>query len=242
MINVVVGQKGGVGKTTISNHILPYLTNSNVVTEIDNNNFSSIYSNSTVVTGTSVTAKQNELEKALNDADFDSFEGNVIIDAGGGDDSSKVIKAIKEIGLEVEYWLPFTADFETLKVLQNTRELIGDAKTNLIFSNFYDIEKDFWFIFGNDEFGIDENLEILNNFDNIYQVKNSILLGMAKSFRTTIWDLAIVHENYQLDEIKKEWREKGREFYHQALQRHRLSISCNNLLQEVNDSKNSIKV
>ena len=43
MINVTVGQKGGVGKTTISNHILPYLTNSNVITEIDNNNFSSIY-------------------------------------------------------------------------------------------------------------------------------------------------------------------------------------------------------
>lgn len=239
-IAVVLGQKGGIGKTTISNHVLPYLTSSNAIIEIDNNNFSSIYTKSKQIRGQSVTTKAKDLEKALNDADFDSFESNIIIDVGGGDDTTKVIKAVKEIGLEVHWYLPLTADFETLQVLQNTRELIGDAQTNLIFSNFSNLEEDFWFVFGSEEYGISENLEILNYFNNTYKVKNSNLFSISKSFKTTVWDLALVHKQYNLQKIKKEWRELGREEYHKKMQLHRLSVSCDSLLEEVKNSKNAI--
>jgi len=242
VINVVFGQKGGIGKTLISNHVLPYLSGSRMVVEIDNNNFSSIYDNSKKIIGKSTNTSIKELEKTLNDIDYDSSDDNIIVDVGGGDDSTKVINAILEIGLDVEYWLPLSTDFETVKTLRNTRNIIGDAKTNLVFSNFTNLKIDFWFIFGSEEYGIKENLEILENFNNFYQVKNSVLFGIAKVYKTTIWDLALIHKDYELSKIKNIWRKNGREYYHKALQMHRLSVSCDNFLKGVKSSQNEIGV
>lgn len=241
-INGVVSGKGGTGKTTNANHCLPYLTSSSIVVEIDNNNFSSIYSNSQKINGKTVSTKQSDLEKAIDDADFDSFENNIIIDAGGGEDSIKVIKAIKAVGLKVKYWIPLMPDFETIGVLKNTRELIEDAETNLILSNFRNLEEDFWFIFGSEEYGIEPNLSILKHFTNTYQVPNSNLFGIAKTYKTTVWDLALIQSSYSLEKIKKEWREQGREAYHKNMQMHRLSVACNKLLEQIKSSKNQIEL
>lgn len=242
MINVIVNGKGGVGKTVNANHVLPFLTSSSIVVEIDSNNFSSIYSNSKQIDGKTVTTKQNDLEKAIDDADFDGWEKNIIIDAGGGDDTKKVIKAIQAVGLNVVYWIPLMPDFETIGVLKNTRELIGNDKCNLIFSNFRDLKEDFWFIFGSEEYGIEANIGILEHFDNSYQVPNTNLFGIAKVYKTTIWDLALIHTGYNLEGAKKEWREHGREAYHKNMQMHRLSVACDRLLRQIEESKNQIEV
>ncbi len=242
MINVIVNGKGGVGKTVNANHVLPFLTSSSIVVEIDNNNFSSIYSNSQQIDGKTVTTKQNDLEKAIDDADFDGYKKNIIIDAGGGEDTKKVIKAIQAVGLKVVYWLPLMPDFETIGVLRSTRELIGNDKCNLILSNFRDLKEDFWFIFGSEEYGIEPNIGILEHFDNSYQVPNTNLFGIAKAYKTTIWDLALIHTGYNLEVIKKEWREQGREAYHKNMQMHRLSVACDRLLRQIEESKNQIEV
>ena len=86
MINVIVNGKGGVGKTTTANHVLPYLTESTEIIEIDNNNFSSIYANSKAITGKTIRTNKKDIENALAEADFDTLDHNIIIDCGGGDD------------------------------------------------------------------------------------------------------------------------------------------------------------
>jgi len=240
---VVAGQKGGLGKTEISNNIAPYLNGATKVYQIDNNNIQINNFNSKKIKGFTVKTDKKSMEQAIDEADFASYEEPVIIDAGGGDDTTKVINAIQAIGLKAEYYLPLTPDPNTLAVLQQTRKLVVDnATVNLIFSNFRNLKEDFWFIFGSDEYGFEANLEILKQFDNIYQVPNSPLFGIAKAYQTTVWDLAEIHTHYELQEEKHKWRELGKEQYHKKMQMHRLSVDCHNLLENVKNSKNSIEV
>ena len=239
---VIAGQKGGLGKTVISNNIIPFLFDAKKIYQIDNNNFQVNNSNSKKIKGFTVKTDKKSLEQAIDEADFASFESTVIIDAGGGDDTTKVINAIQSISLDVEYFLPLTPDPDTLAVLQQTRKLIkNDVKVNLVFSNFRNLNEDFWFIFGSDEYGFVPNLEILNQFDNTFQVPNSPLFAIAKAYQTTLWDLALIHKDYELKEEKQKWRELGREEYHKKMQIHRLSVDCYSLLENVKKSKNKIE-
>jgi cellulose biosynthesis protein BcsQ len=234
MINVIVNGKGGVGKTTTANHVLPYLTESTEIIEIDNNNFSSIYTNSKAITGKTIRTNKKDIENALAEADFDTLDHNIIIDCGGGDDSEKVITAIKNIGLECEFWMPLMPDFETVEVLKNTKKLIGNEyKINLILNNFGNLESDFWFIFGSKDYGFDANLDFLDEFDNVIKVPNSSLFSIAKAYQTTVLDLAQISKGYELNEAKVAWRKMGKEQYTAMLQRHRLSVDCASLLDSI---------
>lgn len=243
LVAIVGGQKGGLGKTTISLNIATFLTDAKKVFQIDNNNFQVDIVNSKKVKGITVKTDKKAMEEALDEADFASYNEPVVIDAGGGDDTTKVFNGAQAIGLKAEYYLPLTPDPDTLAVLQQTKELIIDGSPiNLIFSNFRNLVEDFWFIFGSEEYGIEPNLEILKQFDNIYQVPNSPLFAIAKAYQTTVWDLALIHTHYELQEEKQKWRELGKEQYHKKMQMHRLSVDCHNLLENVKNSKNSIEV
>jgi hypothetical protein len=236
-INVIAGFKGGVGKTTAANHVIPFLTGSKTVFEIDNSNFSSIFSQSEKIEGRTVSTNQKDLETALNDAQFDSFNHNVVVDAGAGDDSKKVIEALKKSNLKCIYWLPLMPDRKGLIPLQKTLEAIGDsaAEINLIFSNFSNLKEDFWFIFGSDD-GFEEDLSILENFDFIFEMPKSNVFGKTEFFNTTVWDYSLISQSYQLDEVQAEWVQEGREVFHRNMNIHRRSVDCFEYLQAVQKS------
>jgi hypothetical protein len=236
-INVVVNQKGGVGKTTAANHVIPFLTGSRTVFEIDNSNFSSIFTNSQKIEGRTVSTAERDLEEALDNAKFDSFTHNVVVDAGAGDDSSKVIQALQKSGQKVVYWLPLMPDPKGLIPLQKTLDLIGDSadEINLIFSNFTNLKEDFWFLFGSDD-GFEANLEILKNFDFIFEMPKSNVFSKTEFFKTTVWDYSLISQAYTLDEAQKEWAEQGREVFHKNMNIHRRSVDCFEYLQAVQKS------
>ena len=199
MINVVINAKGGVGKTTVANHILPYITNSKIVFEIDSSNFSSIYSASSKIEGRTIETTQQGLEDAIDDASFLSLaqQKNILIDTGAGEDSRRTIKALKASGLKCTYWIPIMADMEALHPLYATRELIGDAECNLVFSNFRNLEEDFWFIFGDSRHGFDKDFEIFKHFDNMLKVPNTTLFAKVKAFCLTLCTVAEFAKSYK---------------------------------------------
>lgn len=242
-INVVVNLKGGVGKTTAANHVLPYLTNSEMIFEIDNSNFSSIFAESLKIEGKSFSTEQKELESAIADADFDSFDKSVIIDSGAGDDSEKVIKAIQALNLDVVYWIPLMPDRKALIPLKKTLDLINQGKKqeiNLIFSNFTNLKEDFWFIFGSDD-GFEQDLSILDNFDFLYEMPKTNIFGKVEVFNTTAWDYALLHQEYVLEEEKVKWRQEGRDYHHAMLNVHRRSVECFEYLEQVLNSAKKVQ-
>lgn len=205
MIHVAAQTKGGVGKTTLSNHVLPFLTDAALVIEIDNNNISNIYNASEKIKGISLQTNQKSLEQAIVEAELSSIDGNVIIDAGGGDDSIKVIEALMAAKLDCTVWLPITPDQE---ILQNARGLISKVgKTypiNLVFSRFYDLRSDYYFIFGDET--QKEDLSFLTPFTNILQLPLKNIFSKAKQRATTVWDLATIFGDIDPQELKKNWQ------------------------------------
>jgi len=238
MINVVINAKGGVGKTTVANHILPFLTNSKTIFEIDSSNFSSIYSLSTKIEGKTIETTQQGLEDAVDDASFLSLaqQKNILIDTGAGEDSRRTIQALKASGLTCTYWMPIMADMEALHPLYATRELIGDAECNLVFSNFRNLEEDFWFVYGDSRHGFDKDFEIFKHFDNMLKAPNTTLFAKCKAFNTTIWDMAEIHKGYKLEEAQVEWGKQGREAWGKNMAMHRLSTASWDYLQQVKET------
>lgn len=240
-IHIVAGLKGGIGKTTFSIHVLPFLLGARSIFQIDNNNFFDDLNNSQKVTGKTIRTDKKSIEQALNEADFKSFSEPTIIDSGGGDDNAKIAQSVKNVGLEAIYWLPLTPDPSTLTVLGETKKLIGnEAEVNLVLANFNNLREDFWFIFGSDEYGIDENKSILKEFSNVYLMPHSPLFSITKIHETTVWDLSEIHQAYTLSEIKKEWLSLGMSGYHEKMQSHRLSVDCFELLNGIKNSKNTV--
>lgn len=240
-IHIVAGLKGGVGKTTFSIHVLPFLSEARAIFQIDNNNFFDDLNNSQKVTGKTIRTDKKSVEQALNEADFKSFSEPIIIDCGGGDDTAKIIQSVKNMGLEATYWLPLTPDSSTLAVMGETKKLIDNkAEVNLVLANFNNLKEDFWFIFGNDEYGIDANIGILKEFSNVYLMPRSPLFSITKIHETTVWDLSEIHQTYTLNEVKKEWLKLGMDGYHEKMQSHRLSVDCFELLNSIKNSKNTV--
>lgn len=205
MIHLVGQTKGGVGKTILANHVLPSLTDSALVIEIDNNNISSIYTASEKIKGITLQTNQKSLEQAIVEAELSSLDGNIIIDAGGGDDSIKVIEALMAAKLDCTVWLPITPDQE---ILLNAKELVSKiGKTypiNLVFSRFSNLKDDFYFIFGDETQA--PNLQFLAPFAHVLQIPMKNIFSKAKQRSTTVWDLATIFGEIDPQDLKRSWQ------------------------------------
>jgi CobQ/CobB/MinD/ParA nucleotide binding domain len=98
MIYAVVSNKGGVGKSTIAYHVLTALLPDFRLVEIDdNNNTSSVLGSSKTLDGKVVSVKLEDGEQAFSMALFAGLtEGtDIIVDAGGGNDTKAVIEMLK---------------------------------------------------------------------------------------------------------------------------------------------------
>lgn len=243
----LAGTKGGIGKTLISHSVAPAFLNSEVVKiiEIDNNNNSLLsISESKRVSGISLKASGSDLDKAADEAVLTTLgEGlSIVLDFGGGDDSKRAMEAVSKEVSNLEVWIPLTSDFETVKNAIETAKTVPEGiKKILIFSNFTDLKEEYWFVFGNEELGIEKNMSVFEYFDETIEVPKSRLFGLAKLYRTTLLDLEDISKSYNYKEVLLTWVHLPKGEFEKHKARHRLSEAAGKFLQAVRASRKEAK-
>lgn len=239
--------KGGAGKTSISHNVAPALLDSEFVKiiEIDNSNDSMLsISESKRVSGISLKASGADLDKAADETVLTTLgeKISIVLDTGGGDDSKRAMEAVSREVPNLEVWIPLTPDFETIANAIATANIVPDGiKKVLVFSNFTNLEEDYWFIFGSSDFGIERNLSIFDYFDETIEVPKSRLFGLSKLYRTTLWDLSDISKSYDYSVARMEWVKLPRGDFAKQMSRHRLSVAASEFLEDVKASKKEVK-
>jgi len=209
---VVANTKGGVGKSTISFHVLPYLLQNFdfAIVEIDNNNkTSSALAQSSIshkITSVNIAIGTKKMEELVIDNIMS--DQITIIDAGGGDDTITIINSLTDqnIAKNTLFIIPYFADFAAIANLLSTVQLIRDFDY-LVIANNIDTknENDIMFVSGNEDFEIPNFSKMFKKFAII---EHSHLFSFAISKKETIVDLAqlAINHNQQsiLDFAKKQ--------------------------------------
>lgn len=240
-IVLLANTKGGVGKSTIAQHVAPFLLGQEKtrILEGDTHNESRIAveaSNRVVFSSFKVRGKVDDLtDEAMISTLADELD--TVIDAGAGDDTIETVQAVTKNFKNFEVWIPLDPSFENLRNAIDTAKIVpSEIRKVLIFQNFNHISE-FWSIFGNQDFGVEQNLEFLQYFDETMEIPRSSLFGFAKLYRTTLLDLADIHQTYDFESVKSEWAKMQREDFRARMSRHRLSIAAYELLNSVKASR-----
>lgn len=198
MVYMVGQTKGGCGKSTVSNNILPILIGGNLedtkIVEIDNhNNTCELYKNS-ILANNMKTIKVSSADDTLDEIFFDALanKSNIIIDAGGGDDTDTLLKLLKNQPKgNIKYIIPFSMGDDDFNVLK-TLEKIDDLENCLVILNGYTdkekIKEQFLYFFGDDDvLGLQQKVKKVK----YTMIPFSTIFTKAKlNFGMTIWDLA----------------------------------------------------
>lgn len=198
-ILVVANTKGGVGKTTISDHLLPFLFPSCEILEIDDNNSSNVFANSKLIHKfESITVKDAE-SKFLEDIVFrllDDTEQVLVIDCGGGNDTRKVIQQIMQLDLgafaEVTYIVPLMNSLNQAKNAVDMQELLKGRNVVYVLNNVANmntIKEDWVFWYGNQDLDIEGYYSILDKPKTLY-VPASPYFELSTLYNETIGDFA----------------------------------------------------
>jgi len=250
MIKFVLSTKGGVGKSVISTQILTLLDENNKeieIYEIDNNN-------KTMLNNSSLKIKNfqaNKAEEALDEAIFEALADpnkEVVVDAGGGDDTKKIIKAIQKVNYtNATYYIPINSDLEQQKNLIDTINLIKDldqkAKINIVLNRAHSLQEEaikeqFINLFGSEKYQIEGVInKISKDIEKVYAIEDNNILQIVKNiYKTTIKD--ILEQNKEIieniNELRKNWVKEGKEEFKKKMAFYRL-------LKDINDFANKIK-
>lgn len=249
-IHIVVQTKGGVGKTTFSSVLstLLYLKNKEKkmqIFELDDNNSTRI--NSDFLSHSSLKLKDSEL--ALDDIQFNTLSTEdviSIIDSGGGNDSKMVLQKLYEIDLiGLNYYIPLNDDMEQVQNVKYTIELIRKfdkiGKINLVLNRCLnlqedEIQKQFINIFGNDDLGIDSEIENIK-VDSIYFVPNSSIFSILKShYKVALLDsyLSSLDLVQNIDTYRQEWVKEGQDVFKANNKRYRFAKMVVELIEQLN--------
>ncbi|MDQ1341233.1 MAG: hypothetical protein QG567_2391 [Campylobacterota bacterium] len=195
---VLINTKGGVGKSTLSFSLLPFLLQDRdfQIVEIDDNNNTSLAFGNSVrlkdkVVSCNISKGTEKLEELViqNMIEADKI---TIIDSGGGNDSRAVLNSMlsQNLAKDTLFVVPYLADFSQLKNLFETVELVKDFDFIVILNNYIGIEnEDEMFRIGNEEFDI-PNIEKVFK-DKFFIVGRSNLFSFASSVhKETIYDFA----------------------------------------------------
>lgn len=255
-IFVIPQTKGGVGKTTISGIVatLLYLQNQNQkinLFEIDDNNISRV--NSTYINHQSLKLKDSEV--VIDDIQFSSLsDSNVvnIVDAGGGNDTKKVLEKLKEIDLSgLNYYVPLNDDMEQVDNVKDTISLIRDfdkfAKINLVLNRCFTLEKEeiqkqFINIFGSEELEIPNRLTELK-VDNIFFVPNSNIFSILKShYKVSLLDsyLSSIDLVQNIDTYRQDWIKEGQEVFKSNNKKYRFAKMVVELINQLEPIRKSL--
>lgn len=200
MIYIIVNTKGGVGKslTSINLACLLQAQNRNFrVVELDNNNNSIIFNNSDFLTqDRAISLKLDKKDRAISDMLFDVMsDGSLdyIVDVGGGDDTLKILDALKSVQIEKTYIIPTLKIKKYLKNALDTYEYINDPQNTFFvlnqYTNFENIRKEFRYFFGDKDMGIKPVSPLFKSAKVIY-IPYSDLFQVAEDDEQTILDLA----------------------------------------------------
>ncbi len=195
MIFIAINSKGGVGKSTLSNQILPaYLYEKNgkktKLIEIDDENEDSkILCESKILDIESIqTSKIRNIDEIFIDDD------DVIIDVGGNKTATIFLNEMSKIG-EVEnivWFIPISQGMQDSANALDTRNSIKEIDENatiiyvLSNSKSDDLEWEFLHFFGNKY--LDTPFAI--NSSHYIVIKNSDIVNNAKTFKKTIYDVS----------------------------------------------------
>lgn len=198
---VVANTKGGSGKTNTAFNILPAVLDGCKIIEIDdNNNSSTLYKESKVVIDKkSITTK--EAEEHLQDVIFDLMSGDsvdIVIDAGGGNDSLEVLKAIKALDLsayaeEIIYIIPVMNSLLQLNNAKQMIDLLVRQKIVIALNGVYDmsnIENEWVFWYGSKELDIESFVAKLNKDIKTIKIPHSYLYELATLHKQLLRDFA----------------------------------------------------
>ena len=210
----VVNTKGGTGKTTFAINVLPLILDNILILEADNNNKTKLQNSKIEIKNLFA----NEEDKLITELLFNDYR-NVVIDAGGGDDVKKVLKTLSKNDVLIDYFfILVTQDYETLKNLEDTINLIKqnfkNARIILVLNkvnNIETIKQEFLFLFGNNELGIENILKtkFKDTFYNIVAIRNNTLISYIKNiYKQTLKDFLEdlkIFEQYNLASLQKKW-------------------------------------
>jgi hypothetical protein len=227
---VTVSSKGGVGKSTLAYQVISACLynkydKKHKLLEIDDNNKTDALISS-IVDPTSLNVKDG-ISKSLEEL-FNIFDDeNIIIDAGGGNDTNEVIDALSTMGLDenIVYFIPILKNKNGIKNLIDTYERIrknSNSKIVVVLNQTKTtdknlIKREFSYFFGNKELNIkgcfeqmfkDDNLLISNLVDtNVYDI--------SEDYNLTSYEIA--KDDINIPEFLKKEREKGFENFKKAL-------------------------
>ena len=205
----IINTKGGVGKSTLAFHVLPaILADRNFeIIEIDNNNkTTTAFLNTQIlkgkITSLNIAEGTQKLEELVvtNMLDKDKIS---VIDAGGGDDSLKVIHSFidQDLIADTLFIIPFTPDFAQLKNLIDTYNILpGKAKIIVVLNNADLNDPDhIMFISGNEDYEI-PNISTIFPYFAICPKSTLFSYSVARN-KETIKDLALLASQYNQKEI-----------------------------------------
>ena len=209
---VVANTKGGVGKSTISFHILPHILKDLEfrVIEIDNNNNTTKYLQNSHLRERITSVNIEEGTSKLEELVVENMVSDeiTIIDAGGGDDSKKVIESFIDQNLanNTLFIIPYMPDFTQVANLLFTRKLIKQYNY-IVAANNIDLQNknDLMFINGDEDFDIPNFSEM---FKKLGIIEKTSLFSYSTSKSMLITDLAKPAYDYNQDQILKYAKEK----------------------------------
>lgn len=219
-IKVVLGTKGGIGKSTVSHGVLPvvYRGEQVRVIEIDSNNKSS-FSGSFVP---SENFKTDQADIVLDKVDLSVLKESeeiFILDIGGGDDTKVFLEQLQNEDFDVDFYLPVNDDYEQFKNLQDTIVLIQKVrpgqKVNLVLNRCHQlksnlVKEQFMGIYGSEDFGIESRYEEISaDVKNVYFLPDSPVFGILKGrFQKHLIDGIMWADDLleNLSVYKEQWR------------------------------------
>lgn len=249
-VYVVVTTKGGEGKTFLSLQILPILfldKNINIF-EVDNNN----NSQKMIENSQKISFKSFKIDDGLDAIDEIEFNNMLsqddsinIIDAGGGDDTVKLLQILKEKELfGLTYVVPLSNSISnvdnSLQTIDAILDFDKDAKINLVLNkclsfDFDDIKYKFKSFFGNEDFGLPSRYEEFEDkIQNLNYVTETDLPDIISSkHQYALIDAylkaKVIMENF--DEVKAEWAKKGKDEFLKAKKLNRINEDIYNYCQ-----------
>ena len=233
-IIIVLGTKGGCGKTTTSINLCMVAAHRGLdfeYIEIDNSNdTSSTLKNSKVFQNKMISIKTSKAQEELYKATFKALKENktVIVDIGGGLDTVEIVELLKSEfeHIDIDYILPFENSYKQMQNLINTYAYIDNEVSTYLLKNKvikHKHDKDpFIFFEGDKKQGIKSVKSELKPKNKVFEMYLSDQLQIAEITEESMLDLAQEALEYTKEEAHEIFMDSAADMveYEQLMQRY----------------------